>query len=46
MISEDVLKYILAYLVQKPYNEVAEGIAVLYNLPEAPIPEQNSNTPE
>lgn len=33
-ISDDVLKAILAYLMQRPYSEVAEGIQVLNQLPE------------
>lgn len=43
-ISEPVLKSILAYLVQRPYSEVAEGIQILMDLPEVDFhPSQNQN---
>lgn len=44
-ISEPVLKSILAYLVQRPYSEVAEGVQVLMDLPEINFqPSENENS--
>ena len=48
-ISEPVLKSILAYLVQRPYSEVAEGVQILMDLPEInfqPSETESSNTLE
>ncbi len=37
VISEDILRVTLAYLIQRPYAEVAEVVAVLGQLQEIPV---------
>jgi transketolase C-terminal domain/subunit len=43
LISEEVLRATLSYLMQRPYHEVAETIAILTQLPEIPVTEPAQN---
>ena len=43
LISEEVLRATLSYLMQRPYHEVAETIAILGQLQEIPV-EQSEET--